>query len=208
MIVGKFDNIDELAPNRIYKENLPHFIRLEYPYSYSLIVKKFMDSFDKRIYLYRNPYDTMISMFYYFAVNPGVVQTINTYKDFKEFKYFEDFCKYHIEGYIAHVEVSIDKADLVLYYDDLKQDPSILKKIVEWLYGDVNDLLFKRALEWSDFKFVNAMEKELKKGQENVVFHARDGRSGQYKELMSNDLINYITEKWNSLKKRVKYEIK
>ena len=197
-----------LASDKKYKEDLPRLIRIEYPYSYSLEVKNYINSFDKRVYLYRNPFDTMISMYYYFIANPIYIKQINEAKTFEDNEYFEDFCKSHLDGYIAHIEVSIDKADLVLYYDQLKKDPTDLKKLLQYFYfGDIDERAFNKALEWSSFEYVNEMEKELKKGQENVVFHARDGRSGQYKELMSLDLINYIQEKWDKLKERVEYEL-
>jgi len=197
-----------LAPNRKYKEDLPHLIRIEYPYSYSLEIKKYIDSFDKRVYLYRNPFDTMISMYYYFIANPLYIKQINKAKNFEDNQYFEDFCKSHLMGYISHIEVSIDKADLVLYYDSLKKDPSDFKKLLQLFYDEkIYDQAFQKALKWSSFEHVNEMEKKLKQGQENVVFHARDGRIGQYKELMSLDLINYIQDKWDKLKERVEFAL-
>ena len=206
---GKFGGkINILAQNQMYKEGLLHLLRVEYPYSYSLEVKRFVDSFDKKVYLYRNPFDTMISMYYYFIANPLYIKQINKTKNFEDNQYFEDFCKSHLMGYMSHIEVSIDKADLVLYYDSLKKDPSDFKKLLQFFYDEkIYDQAFQKALKWSSFEYVNEMEKKLKQGQENVVFHARDGRVGQYKELMSLDLINYIQDKWNKLKERVEFAL-
>src|SRR4030042_274006 len=154
------ESLTVLAPNKKYREDLPHLIRIEYPYSYSLEVKKYIDSFDKRVYLYRNPFDCMISMYYYFIASSDIIKNVNSAKNFKNNSYFEDFCKNHLDGYLAHIRVSIDKADLVLYYDDLKEDPLNFIRLLRFFYDKINRTVFNKALAWSSFNYVNKMEKE------------------------------------------------
>ena len=208
------DSIKRCAHCVKYNSESVNFMRLEYPYNHNPLIKQFIDSFDQKIYLYRNPYDTMISMFYYFHTDPILVKEIRERKDFKGWKFFEDYIKEKIEVYRSHIWKSIDYVDLVLYYDDLLIDTSPFRTILGYFYKELDETIYQKTLEVSSFKHVNKMESILKKervlneGRENVIFHARSGRSGQYHELMSIELIDYITKQWEDLKTKVKYKLK
>lgn len=207
-------SIDGLAPNRKYNSETIHFVRVEYPYGFNSKVKRFMKSFDKLIYLYRNPYDTLISMFYYFHTDPILIKIIREKEDFKGDEFFEEYVKSKLDKYLSHIERSIDHADLVLYYDDLLKDTSPFRTVLSYFYDKIDEDIFQKTLRISSFNYVNSLEALLKKetitfkGRKNVRFHARDGSSGQYRKLMSFELINYITQRWNALKMKVKYKLK
>lgn len=208
------ESIKKSASSINYNSETVNFVRIEYSYTHNINVRNFIDSFDKRIYLYRNPYDVMISMFYYFHTDPKLIKEIREKKDFKNYKFFEDYVKEKIDIYCAHIKSSIDYADLVLYYDDLLEDTSPFRILLGYFYDELYEPVYQKTLEVSSFKYVNNMEKILKKdkilnkGRKNVIFHARNGRSGQYYELMNDELIDYITEKWEKLKKNVEYKLK
>jgi len=207
-----------LAPELTYLSETINFTRIEYPYRYNTKIDTFIESFDKTIYLYRNPYDTLISMFYYFQTELEVIKEINKLENLKGYKPFEVYVKEKIDVYINHIRKSIDHVDLVLYYDDLITDPSPFREILSYFYdSNLNEGIFQKALELSSFKHVSMLERKLKKEQrkkeqkdrnEFFIFHARNGRSGQYHELMSQELIDYISKKWEDLKTKVKYKLK
>lgn len=210
--------IDIPADKLVYKSAPMHFARIEYPYKYNTEIDKFIDSFDKKAYLYRNPFDVMISMYYYFQNNIPKIDEILAKKDLKGDQEFETYARNKIDVYINHVRDSIDEADLVLYYDDLLLDPSPFRELIGYFYNhEFNEDLFQKTLHLSSFDHVSKLERDLKKQQfieekkdrnEFHIFHTRNGRSGQYKNLMSQELIEYITQKWDKLKKEVKYKLK
>jgi len=127
---------------------------------------------------------------------------------------FENYAEDKIDKYISHIERSVDHVDLVLYYDDLRKDPTPFRTVLGYFYDEIDETIFQKTLKISSFNHVNKMETTLKKetigikGRKGVRFHARDGRSGQYHKLMSKSLIEYISEKWNALKKQIKYKLK
>lgn len=210
--------INSTASEIIYNSEPMHFARIEYPYKFSEKINKFIESFDKRVYLYRNPYDVMISMYYYFQTGIERIDTLLAKPDLKDDFEFETYVRDKIDVYINHVRDSIDIADLVLYYDDLLIDPSPFRELLGYFYNhEFREDIFQQTLQLSSFNHVGKLERELKKRllveegkdrNEFHIFHARDGRSGQYKELMSLELIDYITEQWNKLKLEVKYKLK
>jgi hypothetical protein len=205
-------SLDLLAHEREYHSETINFVRIEYPYNYNSRISRFIKSFDKTMYLYRSPHDVMISMFYYFNYHGELGIEIRAKKDFKDWKFFDDYVKEKIDIYCNHIERSIDYVDLVLYYDDLLIDPSPFRELLSFFYDEIDEDIFQKTLEISSFKHVHNLEmnfpKNLGKDPKDTPLHARSGRSGQYHELMNPELINYITEKWEELKLKVKYKLK
>lgn len=181
------------ANQQNYKKDFPTFLRIEYSRIFSIEILRLFNSFDKTVYLYRCPHDVMISTFQYFSSTNR--EDINL----KDNKYFHDYVRYRLPRYISHIEVSMSYCDLVLCYDKLLKDPSNFRKLLLFFYEELDEEIYQKTLEFSSFKKVHEQEVELTKDRPNHVFHTRDGRSGQYKDVMDKSLIDYIDKKWKKV---------
>jgi hypothetical protein len=150
---------------------------------------EFFQQFDKLIYLYRNPFDCMISYWHFVENRNGV----DYQRDLKE------FTKWFLPKWIHHVKTTRCKADLVLDYDKLRRNPYPLFTEVIALVnnGIINIGILDKTIEMSSFENIRKMSDEVGNpaGLGNPHYRGyfcRDGRSGQYKEVMSKELIDYI----------------
>jgi len=165
---------------------------------------KFFNQFDKFVYLYRNPYDTMISLFY----NQVVKKNKSLWKLYliknlflSDYDIFVDFVNKKLQSYINHVKKNKPYADLVLNYDDLRKNTIGFRKLLELLVDEINEDIFTKALKMSSFENTRKMEtKKKQKENELIFFKTRNGKSGQYKEVMNLKLIDFITKKWEDAK--------
>lgn len=171
-------------------------------------VQKFYDQFDKIIYIWRNPYDTMISYHEYLKNRDppfNIILHQFSKEAIKKFETLEGFTKYFLPRYIDHIKSTKHLADLVLYYDTLRKDVRrffyTIKLVCDTFNLEYNELGCKKAIVMSSFDNIKKMGIEtgqqdgLAKGYKGSF--CRDGKVGQYKEVMSKELIDYITEKWN-----------
>lgn len=176
-----------------FLEGYPSLLRSEYSRYAFYDLDCFYNGFDKLIYMYRNPYDVMISQFYYLIRDPNRLELVKKIS-LKEISYFDDYVRANTLIYIAHVKYNIPHADLVLYYDDLQKDPSPFKILLEYLFGEVDEEIFQKTIEMSSLKSVHSMEMRVKVNDPKLL--TRNGQSGQYKNIMKPELIQYIKEKW------------
>lgn len=166
----------------------------------------FFDSFDKLIYVIRNPYDTVIS-YYKFIFNRDKIpyKKIRMYGKTK----LEDFTKYYLEKFIKHVNGTIHRADVILDYDKLRKDPSGFIDTIKLVDGTIDMDVFQKAIKMSSFDNIRKMSDEVNQpyGAGGHLYRGhfcRDGRTGQYKEIMSNELIQYIKKRCKE--RGLKYE--
>nr|URC17539.1 MAG: p-loop containing NTP hydrolase [Lokiarchaeota virus Skoll Meg22_1214] len=156
----------------------------DFPHSYPLVFRSeaswdetkkfnlFHEMFDKKVYLTRNALDTFISMFYYYKkVNhPRKRETI--------LELFMDFLPYYIE----HNEKGMKNADLILKYEEMKENPNIMKKLLSLIYPKIDEEIFKKALEFGGFDSIHEIQPE----------HARSGKVGQYKKEIPEHQLEYL----------------
>ena len=119
----------------------------------------------------------------------------------------EGYCKYFLDIYLDHVKSTISKAHIILNYDKLRKETSRFYTAIHFMCLDL-DLEYdhniaNESIEMSSFEKIREMEDKYNE-QDGLAgglkgYFTRDGRSGQYKEIMSEELINWIIEKWEVL---------
>lgn len=149
---------------------------------------EFFKQFDKMIYIYRNPYDTCISYWHFMQNRKGI--------DYK--KDLEEFTKWFLPKWIFHVRSTKNLADLVLDYDMLRKYSPAFQSVLDLVLGYKCDIrILQQAIDMSTFENIRKMSDEvgnpagLGKPYYKGYF-CRNGKSGQYKTVMSEELINYI----------------
>ena len=149
---------------------------------------EFFEQFDKMIYIYRNPFDTCISYWHFMENRVGV--------DYN--RSLDNFTQWFLPKWIHHVKTTMVHSDLILDYDDLREYPyNFVDAISLITEEDVELDVMERVIKLSSFENIRKMSievgqpyglgKEVYKG-----FFCRDGRSGQYLEIMNENLIEYI----------------
>lgn len=201
-----YNQLDHIFKNPI---SLHH---THFPYSGKTLfgqiknMKDYYDRFEKIIYQIRNPYDTMISFYYYLKNrNPpfNIVYNVANIDLIDQISTLEGFVEYFLPLYIDHIKSTRNKADLVLNYDKLRKDPSDFKKAIKLIFNEVNEEAFEKAVEMSSFDNIRKMgiETNQKHGlaKDYLGHFCRNGKSGQYKEIMSEKLIQYIKNEWDKI---------
>jgi len=171
-----------------------------YPSSKKTELKKkiqiYYDKFDKIVYIYRNPFDTMIS-YYKFLKNRKIIPyaKISLYK-----MNLLTFTKYYIKRWVNHIKSTKHIADVVLNYDELRINPIGFKDAIELTGVKVDMDIFNKTIEISSFDSIKKMSDEVNQpyglaGDNYKGYFCRDGRTGQYKEVMKKGLIGFIKNK-------------
>jgi hypothetical protein len=156
-------------------------------------IKEWFDKFDGLIYIYRNPYDTMIS-YYEFIKNRDPIP----YNGKVDVSSLENFTKYYLPRWIDHVKSTKHRADVVLDYDEMRVNPSGFINAIGLITGGCIDLgILEKAIEMSSFDNIKKMSIDTERpygvgGPLYKGFFCRDGNSGQYLKIMSKELIEYI----------------
>lgn len=170
-------------------------------------IPEYYSKFDKIIYICRNPYDTMISFWHYLKNRDPPFNLLKknlNMEMIEEFSSLKGFVEYFLPLYIDHVKSTRHRADLILNYDELRKNPNDFKKVIKLIFDDeINEEVFEKAIEMSSFENIRKMgiEMDQKHGlaKDYLGHFARDGRSGQYKEVMDAHLIQYIETEWNKV---------
>lgn len=149
---------------------------------------EFFKQFDKIVYLYRNPYDCCLSYWHFMQNRKNVDYKLN----------LEDFTKWFLPKWIFHVRTTRNVADLVIDYDFYRKHPEAFATVLNLVTnGNTDNRILQIAIKMSSFDNIRKMSDEV--GNPAGLgfpyyqdYFCRDGRSGQYKEVMSKELINYI----------------
>lgn len=177
---------------------------------------EYFKQFDRLVYIYRNPHDTMISN-WHFIMDRDNDSPFGDYivgEALEKLKSLEGFVDFYLPKYCHHIETTLKHADLILDYDILRKDTTGFKDLMTLIVGDYDESILEKAIEMSSFENIKKMSIEIGEpyglgGPNYKGFFCRDGRSNQYKEVMSDDLIIKITKRWlKSMNKITKRKIK
>lgn len=206
-----FVNIENLVPD-IYQSSDKKLLGIPAPR-----ILKSHEVFDPRyknvIYIIRNPLDVFTS-YYYFSIKTGQIP-----EDTSASHYFDVFISNGIADFgtwyenVSSWTIAGDRKSLVIKYEDLLNDPyTSLENIVTHLGYDVDAERISAAINASSFEKMGKMEKEqskdwkpVKNTDQNIPF-VRSGKSGGWKDLLTNDDVKKIPVYWQGLLSSFGYE--
>ena len=171
------------------------------------IYKKPYDLFSKKIFIHRNPLDTLISA-YYFYKNRKIPFSDDPLEVRIKLHDIDFYVCYKISFWIKFYAVSITHADFVVNYTEMKRDPetsfSKLLKFLEWHFEKE---LLKKSINFSSFKRVKEMEQEKNQnygnGPKDGSFKGeftRSGEESQFNYELKEETINFVLEKFPEFK--------
>jgi len=189
----KLEIIEQVAsiPNYLkIKEGFPFFIRTN---SAGLALKYKDKYYDKIVYVYRNPYDTMVSYWNYSQNNRNRSKKLT----------LEEFCKKNISAWLADVRMMYPIADVKISYDEARRNPGVFRYIIDLFEDEIDEIILKKAIKMSSFESVKEMSmlehqegghtlNEEQYDNDFMGIFCRDGRSGQYLKWMDSSLMKWI----------------
>ena len=159
--------------------------------------------FNKKIFIHRNPLDTLISA-YYFYKNRDIPFSDDP-KNLREKLIDIDFyVSYKIDFWIKYFRISVENSDVVVNYSDLKNDAEKeLSKTVNFLGWNLDENLIRKSVEFSSFDKVKKMGKEKNQkygnGPKNGKFKGeftRIGVEGQFHSELKKRTILFVLNKF------------
>lgn len=171
-----------------FNEEYPTMLRSEANWERN---KRYHESFDKVIYLYRNPFDVLVSLYYYYEkdkIRQILVAKGDLEYDIRPLKVQLDldilwrYIKEYLLVYIQHLNQGYHHGDIILSYENLKKYPSLFRDILLLFYDYIHEKSFQKALKFGGFEVIHELNPH----------HARDGSIYQYKKVMNIEMIEYI----------------
>jgi len=191
------NNVMDRATTYINTSGFPLFYRTH------KIYKKPYNLFDFKIFIHRNPLDTLVSA-YYFYKNREIPFPNDSKHIRSSLNDIDFYVKYKIQEWINFYFISVKKADYILNYSDLKRNCfDEIKFLIIALGWDVNLSLIKKSVEISTFSSIKEMSinnnqqygNAPKDGSFKGVFN-RSGVDCQYVKELKKETIEYVINKF------------
>ena len=163
--------------------------------------------FNNKIFIHRNPLDTLISA-YYFYKNRDIPFSGDPENLREKLMDIDFYVSYKINFWIKYFRISVKKADIVMNYSDMKNDTrKELTKLVQFLNWDLDEGLIKKSVEFSSFNKVKKMGKEQSQqygnGPKDGSFKGeftRNGEEGQFNNKLKKETIELVLHKFPEFK--------
>ena len=196
------DNVMDRGTTKFPKKGYPVFYRTHQPYSYSYQL------FDYKIYIHRNPLDTLISAYYFyknrdipFGDDPTELRSSLMNIDF--------YVLHKLDEWMSYYDTAVKEADIIVSYTDLKSDPlSTLRSLINSIGWTHNEELLLKSIDISSIKNVKNMAKETNQqygnGPKDGSFKGeftRSGAEGQYYEKLKPETIQHVFNQFPDFKK-------
>ena len=167
------------------------------------INKRTYNLFDKKIFIHRNPLDTLISSYYFFKDRE--VPFSDDPKNLRDKLHNVDFyITYKIDEWIRFFNASVKCADIVMNYSNIKLDAEKeLTELINFLEWNLDTKLIKKSVRFSSFNEVKKMGREKmqkygngpKDGRFKGEF-TRSGKEGQFYTELKKETINSVLNKF------------
>lgn len=203
-----FDRLNSLQ-NNVMDRGTTFDVEEGFPLFYRThkIYQKPYNLFDKKIFIHRNPLDTLISAYHFyknreipFSDDPKELRTKLQDIDF--------YVSYKINIWIDFYRVSIKHADYIMNYSNMKINcMKDLSELICFLNWDFNEELIKKSVEFSSFNKVKKMgeEKDQKygNGPKDGTFKGeftRSGEEGQFRDELKKETIDFVLQEFPEFK--------
>ena len=186
------------------KQGFPIFFRTH------AIYKATYNLFNKKIFIHRNPLDTLVSSYYY-SKNRDVPFWDDPIKVRKDLVDIDFFVKYKINSWIDFYYTSLKHADIVLNYSRMKHNcEEELGKLIQFLDWEVDNRLIKKSVELSSFDNIKNMGQRM--GQKHGMAKGgigygsfkgeftRSGKEGQFHNELKEETISLVLQKFPEFK--------
>ena len=206
-----YDRLNALQ-NNVIEKGTTFLPENGFPFIYRThkIHKRTYNLFEKKIFIHRNPLDTLVSAYYY-SKNRDVPfwdDPINIRVDLFDIDFF---VKYKISYWIDFYYSSLDHADIILNYSEMKNNPEEeLSKLILFLKWELDDSLIKKSVKLSSFDNIRNMGQIT--GQKNGMAKGgvgygsfkgeftRSGEESQFYNELQEDTINFVLDKFPDFK--------
>jgi len=203
-----YDRLNQLQNNVMDKgttfsteNNFPIFYRTH------KIYKKPYNLFSPKIFIHRNPLDTLISA-YYFYKNREVPFSDDPFEIREKLIDIDFYVHYKINGWIKFYKTSLKHADIVMNYSKMKINcVKELSELICFLDWDFNEKLIKKAVEFSSFNKVKKMGEEKGQkygnGPKDGTFKGeftRSGEEGQFRDELKKETIDFVLQEFPKFK--------
>ena len=159
--------------------------------------------FNKKIFIHRNPLDTLISS-YYFYKNRSISFSDDPIELRDKLRNIDFYVKFKIDSWINFYNTSIKHADIAINYSDMKMDAETeLTKLIHFLNWEKDVNVISKSVQYSSFNKIKEMGD--KKGQKygngpiDGSFKGeftRSGEEGQFHDELSEKTINFVLNKF------------
>lgn len=203
-----FDRLNSLQSNVMDKgttfdieEGFPLFYRTHQIY------KRPYNLFDKKIFMHRNPLDTLISA-YHFYKNREIPFSDDSKELRTKLQDIDFYVSYKIDMWIKFYRTSIKHADFIMNYSKMKQDcRKELSSLISFLNWSYDEDLIKKSVEISDFKKVKQMGVDTGQsygnGPKDGSFKGeftRSGEEAQFRDELKKETIDFVLQKFPEFK--------
>jgi len=183
------------------ENNFPLFYRTHKMYNRAYTL------FNKKIFIHRNPLDTLVSA-YYFYKNRDIPFSDDPKNLRDKLMDIDFYVCYKIDFWIKYFRVSVENMDIVINYSDLKNDAEKeLIKTVNFLGWKLDNNLIRKSVGFSSFDKVKKMGKEKNQkygnGPKNGKFKGeftRSGVEGQFNSELKKETIDLVLKKFPKFK--------
>lgn len=153
----------------------------------------------RRVFLYRHPFDTMVSAYEYFRRRvapqpfgaPGERLALQPYGGT-----LREFVRERFDGWCAHFLSWHGRANATVRYQTLRNDPvTTMERLIDRLDLRVDGRVLAEAVARSSFDRVRQLEDERGKSEKMARLDgrfARSGRVGQWRERFSSEDLDYM----------------
>ena len=204
-----YDRLNALQ-NNIMDRGTAFLPEKGFPFIYRThkIYMKSYNLFDKRIFIHRNPLDTLISSYYFYKDRevPFLDDSLNIREKLHDIDFY---VLYKINSWINFYDTSIRHADYVINYTEMKQDTeTVFSELLKFLDWDFDEKLLKKAIDISSFNKIKKMGDENmqkygngpKDGSFNGEF-TRSGEESQFYLELQEETINIVLDEFPNFKK-------